>query len=144
MANAAVDCRPTAVGGRVVSKPEWGVKRLCQNCGTKFYDLKRTLLSCPSCGAEVERDSPLKNRRTRGAAPKPAPQAAPKKPRAAETDDDGEDAEDLEDTDLGDTDVDDDLGDEADDDLMEDTSELGDDDMSDVISSTEDDNDDDR
>lgn len=127
-----------------MSNPEWGVKRLCQNCGTKFYDLKRTLVSCPSCGAEVERDSPLKTRRTRGAAPKPAPVEAPKKPqkpRAVEADDDGEDVEDLADTDLGDADVDDDLGDEADDDLIEDTSELGDDDVSDVVSSSDNDDD---
>ena len=32
-------------------KPEWGVKRLCGACGTRFYDLGKEEAECPSCGA---------------------------------------------------------------------------------------------
>ena len=118
-----------------MSKPEWGTKRQCQSCGTKFYDLKRPSINCPSCGAEVDRESPLKSRRSRASAPKPVP-AAPAKPAvlvaAAEN---GETAEDVE---LEGAGLTDDLADEADDDVIEDTSELGDDDVSGVVASTDD------
>lgn len=30
-------------------KEEWGVKRLCPNCSTRFYDLQRDPMVCPSC-----------------------------------------------------------------------------------------------
>jgi len=124
--------------GRAVSKPEWGTKRLCQSCGTKFYDLRRPQITCPSCGAEVDRENPLRSRRTRGSAPKPVPEEPVKAPVRIEVEGEGEEIEELEDTDLGDADLDEDLGDEADDDLIEDTSELGDDDMSDVVAATDD------
>jgi uncharacterized protein (TIGR02300 family) len=32
-----------------VAKPELGTKRLCANCGTKFYDLSKTPIVCPKC-----------------------------------------------------------------------------------------------
>ncbi len=104
--------------------------------------MRRPLITCPNCGAEVDRESPLRSRRARGSAPKPVPEEPVKAPPRVESDDDGDDAEDLEDTDLGDADLDEDLGDEADDDLIEDTSELGDDDMSDVVAATDDEDDD--
>ncbi|RMH41831.1 MAG: TIGR02300 family protein [Alphaproteobacteria bacterium] len=31
-------------------KEEWGVKRECPNCKTRFYDLQRDPMTCPSCG----------------------------------------------------------------------------------------------
>lgn len=31
-------------------KPEWGVKRLCGACATRFYDLGKEEAECPSCG----------------------------------------------------------------------------------------------
>jgi uncharacterized protein (TIGR02300 family) len=34
-----------------VAKPELGVKRQCQNCGAKFFDLNRDPIVCPKCGA---------------------------------------------------------------------------------------------
>lgn len=33
---------------------EWGVKRLCPACETRFYDLKNDPMTCPSCGAEYD------------------------------------------------------------------------------------------
>jgi len=34
-----------------VSKPELGIKRLCANCGAKFYDLHRDPIVCPKCAS---------------------------------------------------------------------------------------------
>lgn len=33
---------------------EWGVKRLCPICATRFYDLQNDPMTCPSCGAEFD------------------------------------------------------------------------------------------
>lgn len=33
------------------SKAARGIKRLCQGCGSKFYDLNRDPIICPMCGA---------------------------------------------------------------------------------------------
>ena len=134
--------------GRAVSKPEWGVKRLCQSCGTKFYDLQRAPITCPSCGTEADRESPLKSRRSRSAAaaPKPVRPVPPvpvesvKKQQPVEADADGDaDGNEAEDTDPGDADPGEDIADDSDDDVIEDTSELGDDDVSDVVVSKDDD-----
>jgi len=32
-----------------VAKPELGTKRLCGNCGAKFYDLSKEPIVCPKC-----------------------------------------------------------------------------------------------
>jgi uncharacterized protein (TIGR02300 family) len=32
-----------------VAKPELGTKRLCPNCGAKFYDLNKDPIVCPKC-----------------------------------------------------------------------------------------------
>lgn len=34
-----------------VSKPELGVKRRCLSCAAPFFDLNRTPIVCPKCGA---------------------------------------------------------------------------------------------
>ena len=31
---------------------EFGIKRACQNCGAKFFDLKKKVPTCPKCGTE--------------------------------------------------------------------------------------------
>ncbi len=41
--------RPLQKGKLGVTKPEWGTKRECQNCGARFYDLKREPIVCPKC-----------------------------------------------------------------------------------------------
>ena len=33
-----------------MAKQELGLKRICGNCGTKFYDLARDPIVCPKCG----------------------------------------------------------------------------------------------
>jgi uncharacterized protein (TIGR02300 family) len=37
-----------------VTKPELGTKRLCAHCGAKFFDLNRSPITCPKCGAAFE------------------------------------------------------------------------------------------
>jgi uncharacterized protein (TIGR02300 family) len=37
-----------------VAKPELGTKRLCGNCGAKFYDLNKSPINCPKCGTVFE------------------------------------------------------------------------------------------
>jgi uncharacterized protein (TIGR02300 family) len=32
-----------------VAKPELGMKRQCQNCGARFFDLNRSPIVCPKC-----------------------------------------------------------------------------------------------
>ena len=35
-------------------KAEWGLKKYCPSCETKFYDLNRKPPACPICGLEIE------------------------------------------------------------------------------------------
>jgi len=41
-------------GTGTVAKPELGTKRLCANCGAKFYDLSKTPIVCPKCQTVME------------------------------------------------------------------------------------------
>src|SRR3989449_10444383 len=43
-----------AQGTRTVAKPELGTKRLCTNCGAKFYDLNKDPIVCPKCHTVLE------------------------------------------------------------------------------------------
>lgn len=38
-------------------KDEWGVKRLCPSCSTRFYDLQHDPMTCPNCAATFTVDS---------------------------------------------------------------------------------------
>lgn len=38
-------------------KDEWGVKRICPTCATRFYDLRTDPMTCPNCGAVFTLDS---------------------------------------------------------------------------------------
>lgn len=62
-----------------MSKPEWGTKRTCLSCGTRFYDLQHSPIVCPNCGAEYSPDAVVKTRRVvKKAVPHPAPVPKPK------------------------------------------------------------------
>ncbi len=110
-----------------MAKPEWGVKRLCQSCATKFYDLGRSPIACPQCGARFDPEALLKSRRNRPtAAPKPAKPPV----KAPEVDETGRPDNELPDQSSVDPGGDDQTpkkiaDDEDDDSVMEDTSELG-------------------
>ena len=46
-----------------MAKPEWGRKRICLSCGTKYYDFKKSPIICPSCGVEFDPDLYLRSRK---------------------------------------------------------------------------------
>jgi uncharacterized protein (TIGR02300 family) len=110
-----------------VAKPEWGVKRLCQSCATKFYDLSRSPIACPQCGARFDPEALLKSRRSRPtAAPKPAkpPASAPEadKPEADKTESPDKSSAEPGEEDQSPKDT---ADDDDDDSVIQDTSELG-------------------
>ena len=59
-----------------MSKPEWGLKRICPSCNARYYDMKKNPPVCPSCGTPFDVEGLMKSRRGRGAA-KPERAAAP-------------------------------------------------------------------
>ena len=46
-----------------MANPEWGKKRICPACNTKYYDFNKSLIICPSCGTEFDPDTSLKSRK---------------------------------------------------------------------------------
>ena len=46
-----------------MADPEWGTKRICRNCGCRYYDLMREPVVCPRCQAVHELDNGAKARR---------------------------------------------------------------------------------
>jgi uncharacterized protein (TIGR02300 family) len=59
-----------------VVKASWGIKRTCQSCGARFYDLNKSPIKCPKCGREHDREDFVKVRRGRGSAAATAASAA--------------------------------------------------------------------
>jgi uncharacterized protein (TIGR02300 family) len=100
-----------------VAKAEWGLKRICLHCGTRFYDMKKNPPVCPSCGKNFDPESLARTRRGRTA----AVEEKAKKPIPAS-------AEVIEDLPVIEAD-------EAEDTLIEDADELGEDnvDVEDVV-----------
>jgi hypothetical protein len=43
-------------------KEEWGTKRLCPHCATRFYDLQNDPMTCPACGAQFTLESLIDGR----------------------------------------------------------------------------------
>ncbi len=102
-----------------MTKAQWGLKRTCQSCGAKFYDMRRSPIVCPKCGTPFDPEAVLRARRSKMAGAKPAPED--------EAADEAEVAIDPADKD------------EDEDEVIEDTSELGGDaeDVDDVVDGTE-------
>ena len=107
-----------------MAKSEWGKKRTCQNCGAKYYDLKKEPPTCPKCDTVFQVETPTRARRGRAAAttPKAIPAVAAAAAVSNNTEVDVEDVEDVED----------DVLDETDEAIPEDTSDLVGDDDDDV------------
>ena len=107
-------------------KAEWGIKRICPNCGTRYYDFRKEPPTCPACGTEYDPEALLKSRRARPgmveelrkSSSKPAPTVADFEDVPSEADD-----ADL----VPDDAVDDDGGA-----LIEDAGELGEDSIEEV------------
>lgn len=91
----------TSLDGRgiALAKPEWGTKRICHSCGTRFYDLLRDPIVCPSCGTEFDPEALLRTRRSRAVVSEREPavaEAAVPEPEAAEIEAETEAAEEVE------------------------------------------------
>ncbi|HTW53756.1 MAG TPA: TIGR02300 family protein [Stellaceae bacterium] len=116
-----------------LAKPEWGTKRICPSCGTRYYDLLREQVICPKCSTPYDPEAFLKARRARPVAPvekelAPVGEDADVDAEEVETADEEEEAVPLEEGE-----------EEEDEELIEDASELGedDDDMAEVIDNVE-------
>jgi len=133
--------RPAQETEAMVSKPEWGLKRICPSCGARYYDLHREPVICPKCGTNYDPDTSLKSRRARPpVAPEPIEPMADEEVDAdiapgaeGETEEEGDEVT-----------VEDDAAaegeEEEEEEVIEDASELGEDedDMAEVIENVED------
>ncbi len=128
-----------------MAKPEYGTKRLCPNCGTRYYDMRRDPIVCPHCGSAFDPEALLKTRRTRAPA---AAVAAAVVEEEIEPDLTGDEAVEPADPDAAlvpdseeDEDADDVETEDEDEEVLEDASELGEDedDMAEVIENVDDD-----
>jgi uncharacterized protein (TIGR02300 family) len=63
-----------------VSKAEWGTKRICGECGTRYYDMRRDPAKCPKCGAVFEAVSAKAKRKPTVPEEKVLPKARKPKP----------------------------------------------------------------
>ena len=134
-----------------VVKPEWGTKRICHNCGARFYDLHRDPIVCPRCATVFDPEALLRSRRSRSAivaelaAEKPAKaKAAPVADETALSETEELEAEtasaeaaegaseEIEEVESSDEEFDEEESDDSNV-LLEDASELGDDNVDDVI-----------
>ncbi len=114
-----------------MAKPEWGTKCICQECGARFYDMRRAEIICPKCGVEYHeappkpKRAPPELRKQEDVKPSVAPAVATNDEQESKDKDGGEDADALGEIDIGveEADIEDD-----DEDVIEDTSDLGDDD----------------
>jgi len=80
-----------------MAKVELGVKRSCLSCDMRFYDFKRSPIICPGCGTEFDPENLVKARKGR---------AAPKSIAKAQVSREGDDADDVYNSDF---DLDDDV-----------------------------------
>ena len=56
-----------------MANPEWGKKRICPACNTKYYDFNKSPVICPSCGSEFDPDINLKSRKSKSLLTKVVP-----------------------------------------------------------------------
>ena len=57
-----------------MANPEWGKKRICPACNTKYYDFNKSPIICPSCGTEFDPDTYQKSRKGKGSLTKVVPE----------------------------------------------------------------------
>ena len=46
-----------------MTKTEWGLKRVCPHCNTRYYDMKKNPPVCPSCGSVFDPETLVKAKR---------------------------------------------------------------------------------
>jgi len=67
-----------------MAREEWGTKRSCAKCATRFYDLRRDPITCPACGHTVTLAEITGARGASAAAPSPAKSSKAPAKKAAE------------------------------------------------------------
>ncbi len=119
-----------------VAKPEWGTKRICPSCGTRYYDLLREPVVCPKCATPYDPEAFLRSRRARPAAPVEK-EVEPVGAEDVDTEIETEEAETAEEEEEA---VPLEEAEEEEEEILEDASELGEDedDMAEVIDNVED------
>jgi len=117
-----------------VAKLEWGTKRICPSCGTRYYDMTRDPIVCPKCSTPFDPEAFLKSRRSRPAPPVEK-ELEPVGAEEIDADIETEEAEPAEEEEEG-VPLEEN---EEDEELIEDASELGEDedDMAEVIENVE-------
>ncbi|MFC4349199.1 FYDLN acid domain-containing protein [Kordiimonas lipolytica] len=96
-----------------MAKPEWGTKRTCPKCGTRFYDLgKDDPATCIDCGNQWAPEPVLKAKQPVIIEDKPAKEADKDEDDVDLDDEDDIDIDDDDDV-LGDVSLDDDDDDEV-------------------------------
>ena len=117
-----------------MAKPEWGTKRICPSCGTRYYDMTRDPIVCPKCSTPFDPEAFLKSRRSRPAPPVEK-ELEPVGAEEIDADIETEEAEPAEEEEEGVALEEN----EEDEELIEDASELGEDedDMAEVIDNVE-------
>ena len=120
-----------------MAKPEWGTKRICPSCGTRYYDLMHDPVVCPKCSTPFDPEAFLKARRARPAAPVER-ELEPVGPEEIDADIEVEEAEAVEEEEEEEG-VPLEEAEEEEEELIEDASELGEDedDMAEVIDNVE-------
>jgi len=118
----------------MVAKPEWGTKRICPSCGTRYYDLLRDPVVCPKCSTPFDPEAFLKSRRARPAPPVEK-ELEPVGADELDTELETEEADAAEEEEAAPPEE----AEEEDEELLEDASELGEDedDMAEVIENVE-------
>ena len=122
---------------RMVAKPEWGTKRICPSCGTRYYDLLREPVICPKCSTPYDPEAFLKSRRARPIPPVEK-ELEPVGAEELDTELETEEADVVEEEEEEAVPLEE--AEEEDEELLEDASELGEDedDMAEVIENVED------
>ncbi|AFK55056.1 TIGR02300 family protein [Tistrella mobilis] len=115
-----------------MAKEEWGQKHTCRSCGARFYDMRRTPVTCPKCGAEQPQIEETRSRRAAREADELARERAAQARKAKVVPAEVEDVDEEGFDEAFEDDDEDDVG-------IEDASELGDDDVGDVRLGDEDD-----
>jgi uncharacterized protein (TIGR02300 family) len=90
--------------GKFMPKEEWGVKRVCPSCATRFYDLRNDPMTCPSCAKTFSVESLTSSKSRTMVADKPDAKTV-----VVKDEDDTDDAVVLDDDDDADVDLDDDI-----------------------------------
>ena len=121
-----------------MANPEWGTKRICPSCGTRYYDLQRDPVVCPKCSTAFDPEALLRARRARPVAPVEK-ELEPVTAGEVDVDLEQEEIETVEEEEEEDAGVALEEAEEEDEEMIEDASELGEDedDMAEVIDNVE-------